>query len=75
MDTKEKPVDQEILRNYLENHINKIMRIRYRSLKKGSENHWRSIKLLKYDDVYFKALSDYDYPLTFRLDRVVEIEW
>lgn len=67
-------VDQGIFGSYLATNIGGVINVRYQTPRAGSARHWRSIKLVKYDDIYFyaDAADGRDYLVKFRRDRVVE---
>lgn len=72
----EREVDQSDLSVYLASRVGGIVAMRYQTPRANSAEHWRSIKLVKYDDTYLytDAANGRDYLVKFRRDRVVEFK-
>lgn len=71
--TPEKGSDQTELEKYLQSRTNGIINIRYQSTRVNSAKHWRTLKIMKYDDTYLYTEGK-DYPIRYRRDRVVEFK-
>jgi very-short-patch-repair endonuclease len=69
----DREVNQKELEQYLKQHVNGTIQLRYQSMRAGSARYWRSIKLIGFDDTYIQAKQDdREYPIRYRRDRVVE---
>lgn len=69
-------VNQNDFGSYLQSHDNGgTISIRYQSTRAGSARFWRTMKLVEFNDTYFKAFDSYSgINKTFRRDRVVEFK-
>ncbi len=60
---------------YLKARVANTISIRYQSTRAGSAKYWRTLKLIEYNDIYFKAFDSYaGIDKVFRRDRVVEFK-
>ena len=68
-------VNQDTFGAYLSANVGDAINVRYQTPRAGSTRYWRSIELVKYDDVYFYTdTATGDYLVKFRRDRVVEFK-
>jgi len=72
----EHEVDQNELGMYLGVRVGGTVTMRYQTPRANSARHWRSMKLVKYDDTYLytDAADGRGYLVKFRRDRVVEFK-
>lgn len=71
----DREVDQAKLSEYLQQHNSGVIEIRYQSMRAGSSNFWRTLKVKDFDDTYIHAIQDdKEYPIKYRRDRVVEFK-
>lgn len=69
----DREVNQAELEQYLKQHANGKIQLRYQSMRAGSARYWREIQMIGFDDTYIQAKQDdREYPVKYRRDRVVE---
>jgi very-short-patch-repair endonuclease len=69
----DREVNQSEFAEYLQQHKNGKIQIRYQSMRAGSARYWRDLSLAGFDDTYIQVKVDgREYPIKFRRDRVVE---
>lgn len=69
----DREVNQAELEQYLKQHMNGSIQLRYQSMRAGSARYWRELNLIGFDDTYIQAKQDdREYPVKYRRDRIVE---